>query len=108
MADHAVLIEAGEVCVLTENEEILGVLMMRSQKDHLFVETVAVWPQRQGEGIGRKLMAFAEERARELGLQEVRLYTNEKMRENLPFYRRLGFEETERGIDEGYRRVFTK
>jgi GNAT superfamily N-acetyltransferase len=77
LADHAALIEAGEVCVLTENEEILGGLMMRSQKDHLFVETVAVWPQRQGEGIGRKLMAFAEERARELGLQEVRLYTNE-------------------------------
>ena len=36
---------------------------MRSQKDHLFVETVAVWPQRQGEGTGRRLMAFAEERA---------------------------------------------
>jgi hypothetical protein len=38
----------------------------------------------------------------------VRLYTNEKMRENLPFYRELGLEETERGLDEGYRRVFTK
>jgi ribosomal protein S18 acetylase RimI-like enzyme len=41
-------------------------------------------------------------------LHEIRLYTNEKMEENLPFYRSLGFEETGRRLDEGYRRVFMK
>ena len=53
-------------------------------------------------------MGFAEKAARDRGLREIWLYTNEKMTENLPFYRGLGFEETRRGLDEGYRRVFMK
>lgn len=44
-------------------------------------------------------MTFAEEQATAHGLQEVRLYTNEKMHENLAIYARLGFEETGRGLD---------
>ena len=53
-------------------------------------------------------MAFAEERARREGLGEVRLHTNEKMRENLAVYAKLGFEETGRGLGGGYRRVFMR
>jgi hypothetical protein len=53
-------------------------------------------------------VAFAEERATAYGLSEVRLYTNEKMHENLAVYARLGFEESWRGVDGGYRRVFMR
>ena len=107
-ADYEAMIEAGEAWVLAENGETLGVLAMRPDGDHLFVETVAVRPGRQGGGIGRRLMAFAEEKAGELGLSEIRLYTNEKMWENFSFYEGLGFEETGRRFDEGYRRVFMR
>jgi ribosomal protein S18 acetylase RimI-like enzyme len=108
LVDYVAAILAGEAWVLVEGEEAFGVLVMRPENDHLFVETVAVRPDRQGSGLGRKLMAFAEEAARGRGLHEIRLYTNEKMEENLPFYRSLGFEETARRLDEGYRRVFMK
>jgi ribosomal protein S18 acetylase RimI-like enzyme len=108
LVDYEAAILAGEAWVLVEGEETSGVLVMRPENDHLFVETVAVRPDRQGSGLGRKLMAFAEEAARGRGLHEIRLYTNEKMEENLPFYRSLGFEETARRLDEGYRRVFMK
>ena len=108
LVDYVAAILAGEAWVLVEGEETSGVLVMRPENDHLFVETVAVRPDRQGSGLGRKLMAFAEEAARGRGLHEIRLYTNEKMEENLPFYRSLGFEETARRLDEGYRRVFMK
>jgi GNAT superfamily N-acetyltransferase len=101
-------IVAGEAWVLVDGGETTGVLVMRPENGHLFVETVAMWPSRQGSGLGRKLMAFAEQAATSRGLDEIRLYTNEKMVENLPFYRGLGFEETERKLDEGYRRVFMK
>jgi ribosomal protein S18 acetylase RimI-like enzyme len=94
--------------VLVDGGETSGVLVMRPENGHLFVETVAVSPGRQGSGLGRKLMAFAEEAATGRGLHEIRLYTNEKMVENLPFYRGLGFEETGRKLDKGYRRVFMK
>ena len=36
----------------------------------------------------------------------VTLYTNEAMVENLQLYPRLGYVETGRGVEEGYRRVY--
>ena len=108
LVDYEAAILAGEAWVLVKGEETSGVLVMRPENGHLFVETVAVRPDRQGSGLGRRLMAFVEETARDRGLREIRLYTNEKMEENLPFYRSLGFEETGRRLDEGYRRVFMK
>lgn len=108
LCDYAALIGAGEVWVLAEGEEVIGVLVMRPAEDHLFVDNVAVAPEHQRRGLGRRLMTFAEEKAAERGLPEVRLYTNEKMFENLAVYRRLGFEETVRRLDGGYRRVFMR
>ena len=108
LEDYAALIRTGEVWVLAEGGEALGALVMRPSGDHLFVDNVAVAPGHQGRGLGRELVAFAEEKAAEHGLPEVRLYTNEKMHENLHIYARLGFEETGRGLDGGYRRVFMR
>ena len=108
LEDYAALIRDGEVWVLVEDEEILGVLVTRPQEDHLFVANLAVAPGHQGRGLGRELVAFAEERAREAGLPEMRLHTNEKMWENLAIYGRLSFEETGRRTDGGYRRVFMR
>jgi GNAT superfamily N-acetyltransferase len=108
LVDYVAAILAGEAWVLVDGDETTGVLVMRPENGHLFVETVAVRPGRQGSGLGRKLMAFAERVATGRGLHEIRLYTNEKMVENLPFYGSLGFEETGRGLDDGYRRVFMK
>jgi ribosomal protein S18 acetylase RimI-like enzyme len=108
LVNYEAAILAGEAWVLVEGDETTGVLVMRPENDHLFVETVAVRPDSQGSGLGRRLMAFVEETARARGLYEIRLYTNETMEENLPFYRSLGFEETGRRLDEGYRRVFMK
>ena len=108
LEDYDALIRAGEVWVWDEGGEVLGVLVMRPAEDHLFVDNVAVAPGHQGRGLGRELLAFAEERARREGLPEVRLYTNEKMHENLAVYARLGFEETGRGVDGGYQRVFMR
>jgi len=108
LEDYDALIRAGEVWVWDEGGEVLGVLVMRSADDHLFVDNVAVAPGHQGRGLGRELLAFAEERAEREGLPEVSLYTNEKMHENLAVYAKLGFEETGRGVDGGYRRVFMR
>ena len=108
LEDYDALIRAGEVWVWDEGREVLGVLVMRSADDHLLVDNVAVAPGHQGRGLGRELLAFAEERAEREGLPEVRLYTNEKMHENLAVYAKLGFEETGRGVDGDYRRVFMR
>ncbi len=106
--DYASHIAAGEVWVAVKDGEVLGVLVMRAVEEHLFVDNVAVRPDQQGRGLGRALMAFAEEEAIRNGLWEIRLYTNEKMFENLAVYEKLGFEEIERRLDSGYQRVFMR
>jgi ribosomal protein S18 acetylase RimI-like enzyme len=108
LADYATLIAHGEVYVLAAGAEVTGLLVIEAQDGALFVENVAVDPAFQGQGLGRRLMAFAEQYARERRLRELRLYTNVVMVENLAFYRRLGFEEVERRVDGGYQRVFMR
>ena len=106
LGDYDALIRAGEVWVWDDGGEVLGVLVIRPAEDHMFLSNVAVAPGHQGRGLGRELVTFAEGQAVAYGLPEVRLYTNEKMHENLAVYAKLGFEETGRGVDGGYRRVF--
>ena len=48
---------------------------------------------------------FAESKARELGLYELRLYTNSKMERNLRIYRQWGFRETHRESYDWGKRV---
>ena len=67
---------------------------------------MAVQPAAQGRGIGARLLARAEDHARDLGLSEIRLYTNEAMTENLAYYVRHGYAETHRAEQDGFRRVF--
>jgi GNAT superfamily N-acetyltransferase len=59
--------------------------------DCLLVVNVAVGSERQGSGLGSRLMAHAEEIARSLGRQRIRLFTNNLMTENIRLYRRLGY-----------------
>ena len=105
-ADYETLVAAGDVWVGDADGRIVGVLVIRASGDALELENVAVDPAAQGLGHGRTLVGFAESRARELGLEAVELYTNEAMVENLRLYPRLGFVETERRVEDGFRRVY--
>lgn len=106
LEDYAALIAQGRVEVFEEQGQVLGVLVLIAQADGLLLDNVAVSPAAQGRGLGRQLMAHAEARARQLGLEVVRLYTNEAMSENLGLYERLGYRETHRAEQAGFRRVF--
>jgi N-acetylglutamate synthase-like GNAT family acetyltransferase len=105
-ADYAAALEHSRVWVLESGDAIVGALVTEDRADHLLLETVAVAPDAQGRGYGRLLLDRAESDAAELGLTEVRLYTNEAMTENLTFYPRHGYRETGRAIEDGYRRVY--
>jgi ribosomal protein S18 acetylase RimI-like enzyme len=105
-ADYRAIVAAGDAWVGVSGRRVVGVLVIRPAGDALQLENVAVEPAFQGRGYGRALIAFAERRARELGLPGVTLYTNEAMVENLRLYPRLGFVETGRRVEDGYRRVF--
>ncbi len=105
-ADYAAALEHSRVWVLESGGAIVGALVTEDRTDHLLLETVAVAPGAQGSGYGRLLLERAERDAVELGLTEVRLYTNEAMTENLSFYPRHGYRETGRAQQDGFRRVY--
>ena len=106
LADFEAQVAAGQVTVLEAAGRVLGLIAMFPQAGHLFVENVAVLPDEQGRGHGRRLLRYAESEARRLGLEEIRLYTEERMSENLALYPAVGYEETERRVGAGYRRVY--
>ena len=62
-----------------------------AEGEHLLIENVAVAPEFQGRGLGRKLMAHAEQIAASSGFGETRLYTNKLFADNIALYRKLGY-----------------
>lgn len=107
-ADYAEPIRRDEVFVLTA-PEVAGVLVLIERDSVLLLENVAIHPEFQGHGFGRRLMDFAETHALERGKTRIDLYTNERMTENLRLYPRLGYSEVERRTENGFNRVyFTK
>jgi RimJ/RimL family protein N-acetyltransferase/GNAT superfamily N-acetyltransferase len=88
--DYSTILGRYEVW-LTEATPALAVLILDPQPDHLLIWSVATAPQAQGQGLGGRLLAAAEARARNLGLGALRLYTGEKLVSNIDWYRRHGY-----------------
>jgi ribosomal protein S18 acetylase RimI-like enzyme len=105
-ADYAKAVRDGQAWAAEQDGEITGFVILVEKPGHLLLENVAVDSTAQGRGIGRRLLALAEEHARHRGLGEIRLYTNEAMTENLSYYPRHGYTETHRAEQDGFRRVF--
>jgi GNAT superfamily N-acetyltransferase len=95
-ANYARAIAQHQVWVVDGEAGIEAVLELIPEDDHLLIENIAVDPARQGSGLGRRLMAFAEDEARCQGFAELRLYTNETFVENIAFYEWLGYAVTGR------------
>lgn len=74
----------------------------------MLLDNVAVAPEAQGTGLGRRMLAFAERAAVEAGYGTINLYTNEAMTENIALYTRLGYAETHRAEEKGLRRVYMR
>jgi ribosomal protein S18 acetylase RimI-like enzyme len=102
-ADYDLAVQSHRIDLAYCDGELAGLIEMIPERDHLLIENVAVAPAFQKRGIGRRLMAHAEELARQLDRAEVRLYTNKLFGENVALYSRLGYridreELTERGV----------
>jgi ribosomal protein S18 acetylase RimI-like enzyme len=102
-ADHAADVAAGRVFVT--GQPVNGLVVVEAYEDHLLLDSIAVHPGAQGQGVGRRLLAFVDARAHALGLPEVRLYTNALMWENQTIYPRYGYEVVERRVDGPYDRL---
>ncbi len=104
--DYAERVRTHTVWVAEVDGIIAGLVVLLPRANHLLLDNVAVDPACHGRGIGRALLAFAEREAIRRGYAELRLYTHERMTENLAMYPALGWQETGRGEQDGYQRVF--
>lgn len=104
--DYAALIGSGKVYVVEKESVVQGVLVLIAEHDVMLLDNVAVAPSAKGTGVGRGLLEYAERAAQAAGYRKIRLYTHEKMTENIALYTRIGYAETHRAEEKGLKRVF--
>ena len=104
LADYAQVMSGYEVYLAERDGVLDGVLILEPRADDLLIWSVATAPHAQGRGTGNTMLAFAEARARELGVACIRLYTGEPLTGNIAWYGRHGYAH-ERTEDMGDRRI---
>lgn len=125
VADFASRISRGEVRVLLQHRQLVGYVVSFPLSDSCavphqdsshsgapspvyFLENIAVLPDRQGAGYGRLMINEVIAGARKNNSDCIELYTNEMMVENIMWYRKLGFEEFDRRVEDGFNRVYLR
>jgi ribosomal protein S18 acetylase RimI-like enzyme len=106
--DYAARVSESAVWELEEGTVLAGIIVLLPAPKYLLLDNIAVSPARQSLGLGRQLLAFAETEALRRGYREIRLYTHQTMVENQRLYASIGYEETGRGAEAGYDRVFMR
>lgn len=90
-ADYAAAIAEHDVDLLCDGDAVVGLIETEHRPDHLWIENVAVHPDRQGQGLGKRLLKWAEKRAEIAGTSELRLLTNEAFESNIKLYEKSGY-----------------
>ena len=104
--DYAARIASGEAWVVIDGGAIVGLVVVIEAAGRVLRDNVAVAPHLHGQGLGRRLVAFAEALAARRGHAALELYTHVLMTENVALYGRLGFVETARVREKGFDRVY--
>ena len=82
LEDYSDVIAWHRVFVAEDQGRIVGLIVLNTEDERALLDNVAVHPDLQGHGLGRQLIAFAENEARRLGFTAIELYTHELMTEN--------------------------
>jgi ribosomal protein S18 acetylase RimI-like enzyme len=90
-ADYDRAIREHDIDLLHVDGKLVALIETIGAADHLFIENVAVAPAHQGQGLGRRLLSHADDKARKAGLPEIRLLTNAAFAANVRLYQSVGF-----------------
>lgn len=88
---------------IRDNGRLVGAIRLRASGSVIELGRLIVAPDRQGEGIGTRLLLHAETVHR--GVRELRLFTGEHSTANLRLYTRHGYRETGRTSAGAYQLV---
>jgi len=90
-ADYERAVQEHRFALLCIGAEVVGLIETATKDDHLWIENVAVSPNHQGKGLGRRLLDHAERDAADAGFSETRLLTNADFRSNVSLYHHAGY-----------------
>jgi len=106
MLDDYIDVVQRQTVFVAVSDEVVGVLVLMQTQTAILLDNVAVRPDHQGKGLGKRLIKLAELEASDQGFEKLDLYTHESMSENIEIYKTLGYTETERRKECGYNRVY--
>jgi len=84
----------------TENNTIIGSVLLVEKGHQLYLGMLTVSPELQNSGIGKKLLAEAENQAKALGLSSIIMTVISVREELIAWYKRHGY------VDTGAREAF--
>jgi ribosomal protein S18 acetylase RimI-like enzyme len=84
----------------TENDKIIGSVLLVEKEHQLYVGMLTVSPELQNSGIGKKILAEAEVHAKTLGLSTLSMTVVSVRSELIAWYKRHGY------VDTGEREAF--
>jgi len=84
----------------TENDTIIGSVLLVEKGHQLYLGMLTVSPELQNSGIGKKLLAEAENHAKSLGLSSIIMTVISVREELVAWYKRHGY------VDTGKREAF--
>lgn len=73
------------------NEQLVGVVKVTKQKDHLYFSRLAVLPTHQGKGIASSLIAYIENEAMKEKIGCVQCKVRKTETDNIRLYQKLGY-----------------
>lgn len=84
----------------TENDKIIGSVLLVEKEHQLYLGMLTVSPELQNSGIGKKMLAEAENHAKTLGLSSIIMTVISVREELIAWYKRHGY------VDTGEREAF--
>jgi N-acetylglutamate synthase-like GNAT family acetyltransferase len=87
-------IAKGRFILAEQSGVIVGCVYLESGAERAYIGLLSVDPSQQGSGLGKRLMAAAEEYCRAAGSNFVDLRVVNLRTELPPFYRKLGYQQT--------------
>ena len=94
--DEATFLHVG--CIESSTDELIGgLILVPIDNDEIRIMQVAVDVVHQGEGIGRKLIQYAEKIAKDIGYEKIVMHA---MLSVVGFYEKLGFKQDSELFEE--------
>lgn len=88
------LFGTGKFLVLEDQEGLAGCVYAEARRARGYIGLLSLRPSLRGRGLGRRLMALAEEHLAAAGCEAADLRTISARSDLLPMYKHLGYDET--------------